>query len=86
MYLRTGQTRRPFGTSIWRVHRILGYGGYLLAVLASSSPPCLLPLALMPLTAGRHVAQASSPVLDPTWPPQVLTDRETVWDLLQEGP
>ena len=30
--------------------------------------PAVLPL--MPLTAGRHVAQASSSVLDPTGPPQ----------------
>ena len=37
-------------------------------------------------SAERHVAQASSPVPDPAWSPQVLTDPETVWDLLQEGP
>ena len=50
-------------------------------------PTCCLTMpALMPLTAGRHVAQASSTVPDPAWPPQVLTDLETVWDLLQEGP
>ena len=42
-----------------------------------SAVPCI-----MPLTAGRHVAQASSSVPGP----QDLTDRETIWDLLQEGP
>ena len=54
----------------------------------SASPSHLLPAvpALMPLTAGRHVAHASSSVLDPTGPPQDPTDLETVWDLLQEDP
>ena len=54
----------------------------------ASSPPHLLLAVhcLMPHSAGRHVAQASRPVLGPHLTSQVLTDPETVWDLLQEGP
>ena len=52
-----------------------------------SSPPYLLPpqLALMPLTAGRHVAQASSSVLGPQLTSEDATDHETLGNLLQEG-
>ena len=32
----------PYGTYLWRVHRIPGYGGYLLSILVTSSPPHLL--------------------------------------------
>ena len=74
---RTSQTWIPYGTYFRRVHRIPGYGR-----------PCV-PLHLLlrsTCSTQRYGSMPWSIVLYPTSPPQDLTDLDTIWDLLQEGP
>ena len=74
---RTSQTWIPYGTYFRRVHRISGYGR-----------PCV-PLSLLlrsTCSTQRYGSMLWSIVLYLVRPPQDLTDLDTIWDLLQEGP